>query len=145
MKTSLHYTDILCATTGVLVSPDGMDGCYRVFDAVAGPGVTTLALTFLFPKVRERLRSAHPEYDKPEVDAAVAKARDEFVAAGASAQSVREAMERHVRPLLPSEFTEVTHMGDENVEAMGADYKAHLGEVLADKEVIVVVAPEERS
>lgn len=138
MGTRVHYTDLLSATDGRLVSTSHMDGVYKVFDAVAGPGVTTLALTFLADPVKKRLREQHPWTARPEVADAITAAIADLRNGN---NSMKDVMDRHVLPYAPSEFIEVEHMGEENVAALQGGCADHLGKLLKGKEVIVVVAP----
>lgn len=67
MTTRLHYSDVLTGLDGRLVSLDGVEGMYHIYDAVAGPGVTTLAIAYLGNAVKAELRRQFPTLARPEV------------------------------------------------------------------------------
>lgn len=139
-KTRLHYTEVLTASTGKLVAYNGMDGAYAVHDAIAGPGVTTLALTYLAQPCRKYVREKHPEYDSPAVDAGVDKAIEEWrkETGGDGKKPITPYMDKHVLPLLPSEWTEVEHFGQEEMDALMEGYTPHLEKTIKGKGVLVV-------
>lgn len=146
MKTKVHYSDVLSATDGRLVSTSGINGIYKVFDAVAGPGVTTIALLYLGDTVKDYLKKKFPKYASREVKEALDLALTQWKMAypddkarkEAGAESMKFYLDQHVLPLVGDEYVEVEHMGDKEVEKLGEGYGDFLGEKLAGKEVIVV-------
>ncbi len=148
MKTQVHYSAVLSATDGRMVSISGMDGIYEVFDAVAGPGVTTLALMFLSDPVKKYLLERFPKYAT--VTQALDTALDEWRKAypseesrkASAANSMKPYLDKHVLPLVGDEYVEVEHMGDAAVNKLGKEYPDFLNKTLKGKEVIAVVAPE---
>jgi hypothetical protein len=130
----VHYTDLLSATEGRLVSRDGMEGVCRVFDAVAGPGVTTLAILYLGERVKAHLRDAFPETTKPIVAGAIGAAIREY----ARTRDMGAAMDKYVRPHLSAEWYDVPPLAAGTKADAEAGYGDWLGKKLAGKDVIVV-------
>ena len=151
-KTTLHYTELVSLTDGRLVAYNGIEGVYNVCNAVAGPGVTTIALTFLAEPVKKAILTRYPTLGNPEVKTAVDKALDEFKAGGGAkkprdmSEAEREiegkrllaAMDKHVLPLMPEEYMELTHMGETDVQTLAEHYPDHLNKILDGKKVVVV-------
>jgi len=154
-KGVLHYSEVISVSDGRLVAHNGMDGVYKVCDAVAGPGVTTIALTFLAEPVKQIILAKYPTLGRPEVKRAVDAALADFKVQRtgdrtgpgrvADDKLLAKLMDAYVLPLMPSEYLELEHMGEEALDAlMNGDetgYKQHLDKILKDKDVIVVVMP----
>lgn len=136
--TRLHYSDVLSAVDGRLLSYDGMDGVYRVCDAVAGPGVSTLAIAYLGGTVKEAIRKQHPELARPEVKEAIDKALG-FYNEGYG--TLPECMEKVVR-LLCQEHYDIEHLSEEEQSRAMDGYGPWLEGTLKDKNVVVVQVGE---
>lgn len=141
MTTKLHYADVLCLTDGRLLSYDGMEGVYRAFDAVAGPGVTTLAIAYMGEKVKAFALSKFPELARPELTEAIDKAVG-FYKNGYG--EIKDCMEKYVRPLC-EEYYEVEHLPNEEQEKAMNDYGPWLEKTLEGKDVIVAVVGEKNA
>lgn len=152
-KTTLHYTELVSLTDGRLVAYNGIEGVYNVCNAVAGPGVTTIALTFLAEPVKKAILNRYPALGKPEVKTAVDKALAEFESWGGGKKKSRDmndadkeverkrllaVMDKHVLPLMPEEYMELTHMGETDVQTLAEHYPDHLNKILDGKKVVVV-------
>lgn len=139
MKTRLHYSEIISATDGRLVARSGMGGVYKTFDAIAGPGVTTLALVHLSDRVRAELIRQHPVFGTMPITEAL----DRVLGSGVDDLSNR--MDASVLPLLPSEYFEVEHFDEAATEEATSTYGDFFAEKMKDKEMIVVRAPRDEN
>ena len=154
-KDVLHYSEVISLADGRLVAYNGIEGVYNVCNAVAGPGVTTLALTFLAEPVKKIILAKYPTLGRSEVKRGVDAALKDFNAQrtgdhegsghDADIALLNKLMDEYVFPLMPSEYLELEHMGDAALDAlMNGDetgYKQHLDKLLANKPVVVVVMP----
>lgn len=140
MKTTVHYSDVLSISDGRLVSFDRMEGVYRIADALAGPGCTTLSLVYLAKPLAEVLKARCPVLAEPRIKEALDRALDEFRQLPERSQDdLKRLMNQHVLPLLPGEYFEVEHLGEEAVDKLQEGYGPFLDELLKDKPVIAVV------
>ena len=58
---SFHLGDVLSVTTGLLVSPDHMDGIYRILDFMVGESLMTHQLPRAAEECRPALFEQHPD------------------------------------------------------------------------------------
>ena len=66
-----HLGDVLSITTGILLSPDGMNGVYRILNHMTGDDLFTHQLPRAAEECRPTLREQHPALagiEPPELD-----------------------------------------------------------------------------
>lgn len=148
MKTKLHYSDILSVTDGRLVSINGLDGVYKACNALAGPGVTTLALGYLQKPLSEHLRKVLPEFDNPLMGKAISHALERWKNDHPNtkdAKTLEKYLDTYVSQGMLNNVKEyeVEHLGEDGVQELMENYTPYLDKVFAGKQVVVVKVPEE--
>lgn len=153
---TFHYADVLSVTDGRLISPRHIDAVYDVTGFVVGDdGVDTLSLAGLHDVVKNFLVNQFPwMVDKAvEIEQAITVALDEWRTAGKpyhqrsreanlkDGESLKEYLDKHVLPLMSSEYLEVKAMeGDDAKEAFRRNAE-NVGKMLSGKQVIFVEPP----
>jgi hypothetical protein len=146
MKTKVHYSDLLTAITGKLVSVNGVRGMYDIYNAVAGPGVQTTMIAYMAPHVQSYLREKYPSYATDEVnfrleDTLLQCKRLHPDVDDNIWSTMKSYMDRDLLPIFDSEFVEVEKMSELALSELMRDYSDYLEKLMQRKPNIVVVAP----
>lgn len=136
-RTRLHYLDLLSITTGKCLSQEGMDGLYQAFDALAGPGVTTLAIIYLSKPLKSIASERYPTYATPKVLNLVNHYLDLYIQKKISLEEVRTKLATYVLPLVGEEYIEVEHLDEDTMDQLLKGYPEFLEEQLKDKDIMV--------
>lgn len=156
---TLHYTEVLSMSDGRLVAYNGVEGVYKVADALVGPGVTTIALTFVSDACKKLIFNKYPSLADPRVKTAIDTALSEFksmseniVRHGLQTQEQQNAdlkillacMDKYVLPLMPEEHMTLSHAGKEIVAEIqstggkdGKGYYSYIKNILPSKTITV--------
>jgi hypothetical protein len=142
MSTRVHYTDMLTATDGRMLSRSGMNGVYEIFEAIAGPGVTTISLAYLGEPVGKYLKEKYPAYANTrvsgEIDTVLELWRDKFPDESMrNSRECKDALQReldkHVLPLVGEEYVEVESISEEMKSQLLDGYSGFLSNLWGNK------------
>jgi hypothetical protein len=158
-KTRCHYSEVLSVVDGRLVSRSGMDGVYKVADAIVGPGVMTHDLICLQKPCAAILVCQHPQFARQLVKFSLDRAIEEWkqqIGEPVSPGQDKEVAERQTLLLqkildnnvLPhlrvgdtyTEYVEVEHIGPEGVATLQGDWESATAKFFDGKEVIAIEA-----